>query len=382
MTLPEAERHLSPALEAAVVRFGTLVRQVGRRYRLEESGLDQVMQEVRIRLQRARGTGEQVGETSASCVYRTASSAALDILRRRRARHADRHESRLGGLDLARRAARAVGQISTSGRPPVRMYLAGYSRDEIARLMGWTDARTRDLLDQGLADFGERLTTEDNGWEAAGGELMKDARLREVHGGTMASQPRGGRSSPCPEPEAIHALTRREGGEDERLAILDEVMSCPDCRSEFDLLRSIELAGEQAGDIRRRTGRWLAPAALAAAVLLALAAARLALPGAPAREIVRSAAADRVALAAPPGEASTGLPLLFAWRPVPGASRYRLEVLTTDGEIVLEAETAETAIVVQSAADLAPGEYRWWVAATVPGAAARSALRPIRLTAP
>lgn len=50
-----------------------------------------------------------------------------------------------------------------------------------------------------------------------------------------------------------------------------------------------------------------------------------------------------------------------------------------DGEVVLEAETA---IVVQSAADLAPGEYRWWVAATVPGASARSALRPIRLTAP
>ena len=93
MTLPEAEQHLSLALESAVTRFGAMVRQVGRRYRLDESGLDEVMQEVRIRLWRARETSEQVGETNTSYVYRTASSAALDILRRRRARQADRHDA-------------------------------------------------------------------------------------------------------------------------------------------------------------------------------------------------------------------------------------------------------------------------------------------------
>jgi DNA-directed RNA polymerase specialized sigma24 family protein len=54
MTLPEAEQHLSFALEAAVTRFGTMVRRVGRRYRLDESGLDEVMQEVRIRLWRGQ----------------------------------------------------------------------------------------------------------------------------------------------------------------------------------------------------------------------------------------------------------------------------------------------------------------------------------------
>ncbi|MBA3259622.1 MAG: hypothetical protein H0T68_09175 [Gemmatimonadales bacterium] len=93
MTLPEAEQHLSLALEAAVTRFGTMVRPVGRRYRLDESGLDEVMQEVRIRLWRAQGTSEQVGETNTSYVYRTASSAALDVLRRRRSRQADRHDA-------------------------------------------------------------------------------------------------------------------------------------------------------------------------------------------------------------------------------------------------------------------------------------------------
>jgi DNA-directed RNA polymerase specialized sigma24 family protein len=50
------------------------------------------MQEVRIRLWRARGSSEQVSETNTSYVYRTASSAALDVLRRRRSRQADRHD--------------------------------------------------------------------------------------------------------------------------------------------------------------------------------------------------------------------------------------------------------------------------------------------------
>ena len=187
MTLPDAEQHLSLALEAAVSRFGTMVRQVGRRYRLDESGLDEVMQEVRIRLWRARETSEQVGETNTSYVYRTASSAALDVLRRRRARQADRHDAIddegsvvvltssgpdphavLEGSELAERVARAIDDIPASRRPPVRMHLAGYPREEIASLMGWTEAKTRNLLYRGLADLRERLTAEGIGWDTAG----------------------------------------------------------------------------------------------------------------------------------------------------------------------------------------------------------------------
>ena len=187
MTLPEAEQHLSLALEAAVSRFGSMVRQVGRRYRLDESGLDEVMQEVRIRLWRARGTSEQVDQTNTSYVYRTASSAALDIIRRRRARQADRHDAiedegtvtvltapqpdphaTLEGSELAQRVARAIDEIPASRRPPVRMHLAGYPREEIAKLMGWTEAKTRNLLYRGLADLRERLTAEGIGWDTAG----------------------------------------------------------------------------------------------------------------------------------------------------------------------------------------------------------------------
>ena len=89
MTLPEAGQHLSLALEAVVGKFGTMVRQVARRYRLDESDVDEVMQEVRIRLWRARETSEQIDQVGSSYIYRTASSAALDVMPARRSRRAE-----------------------------------------------------------------------------------------------------------------------------------------------------------------------------------------------------------------------------------------------------------------------------------------------------
>jgi hypothetical protein len=214
-------------------------------------------------------------------------------------------------------------------------------------------------------------------------ELVNEERLREIYAGAMASRgAKAGRTAACPLPEAVLALIRREGSEDARLATLDHVMSCAECRSEFDLLRSIELAGATAGtDARPGLRRWLVPAALAASVLLAVVLGRLALPTAPESEVVRSGSDGGVTLVAPPPESPAGSPMLFAWHPTPGADRYRLEVLTSEGEVALEAETADTAITLQSAAGLAPGDYKWWVGVSSAGTAARSALRPLRLTA-
>jgi len=185
MTLPEAERQLSLTVEAVVSRFGSMVRQVGRRYRLDEADVDEVMQEVRIRLWRSQGSSEQIGEVNTSYVYRTASSAALDVIRRRRSRRAEHHQSldEEGGVVLAEAApdphgelessevaaqvARAIETIPASRRPVVRMYLTGHPREEIAQLMGWTEGKTRNLLYRGLADLRERLTEMGLGWATA-----------------------------------------------------------------------------------------------------------------------------------------------------------------------------------------------------------------------
>lgn len=181
---PESDQ-LSTALETVVDHCATMIRRVAWRHRLSDADVDEVMQEVRIRLWRAHQGGqaasEQIAAAPASYVYRTAMSAALDLLRRRRARRTDQtaeideHEE-LATTDigpdqavevseLAAQVARALETIPPSRRPVVRMYLVGYPREEIARLLGWSEAKTRNLLYRGLADLRERLTAMGIAWE-------------------------------------------------------------------------------------------------------------------------------------------------------------------------------------------------------------------------
>ena len=182
---PQETDRISPTLEALVARFADMVRRVAWRHRLADADVDEVMQEVRIRLWRSHAGGEegseQIERAPASYVYRTAVSAALDLLRRRRTRRVDVtvpleedvaavHEScgpeaELEASELAERVAGAIETIPASRRPAVRMYLAGYPREEIASLMGWSEARTRNLLYRGLADLRERLTELGIAWD-------------------------------------------------------------------------------------------------------------------------------------------------------------------------------------------------------------------------
>jgi len=197
MGVPHVTDRVSPAIESVLVRFSAMVRRVGIRHGLSESEVDEVFQEVRIRLWRARGegsnralaaeaaasgaTGEQISAVGSSYLYRTAVSAALDVLRRHRRPREEALEDigqepvapsrrepaqSLESSELAQQVARAIDTITPSRRPVVRMYLAGYTREEIAALLGWTEAKTRNLLYRGLADLRARLTEEGIGPEA------------------------------------------------------------------------------------------------------------------------------------------------------------------------------------------------------------------------
>ena len=174
---------LSASLEAVMARFGGMLRSIGWRHRLSEADVDELMQQVRIRLWQAQGTGEQISRAPASYVYRTAVSAALDMMRRRRAQRVEQTvsiedpgvavssvvspERDLESSELTEQVARAIESIPASRRPVVRMYLTGYSREEIARLLGWSEAKTRNLLYRGLADLRARLAAQGIGWETA-----------------------------------------------------------------------------------------------------------------------------------------------------------------------------------------------------------------------
>lgn len=230
---------------------------------------------------------------------------------------------------------------------------------------------------------------------------MSEEGLREAYERALAARGGPGERSACPAPEAILALVRRAGDEERRLAVLDHVMACPACRNEFELLRAIERAGEQAtrGEAPAGVGdggaagagrvvghiawrRWV-PLAAAAALVLVVALG----PGRrlwePRAESVRGGGAS-LALVAPADAAATAeRTVRFVWRSAPGAEHYTLELLTGGGTLVLSRATPDTILTLPMSPALAPGDYRWWVtAAAADGSETRSATRTLRLGSP
>jgi RNA polymerase sigma factor (sigma-70 family) len=163
----------SSVIESVLARFRRMVRSVGARRGLVDADLDEVLQDVRIRLWQAGAAGKPLEELGASFLYQVATSAALDVLRRRRSHGAaaaveiDAHrELPLGGpsphdhvegSELASQIDAALETVAVDRRVAVRMHLSGYDRDDIARALGWSEGKTRNLLYRGLDDLRRRL---------------------------------------------------------------------------------------------------------------------------------------------------------------------------------------------------------------------------------
>jgi hypothetical protein len=210
---------------------------------------------------------------------------------------------------------------------------------------------------------------------------MNEDRLRKAYGAALERGLAGGGARHVT-PEAMSALARREGPESERLATLDHVMSCKECRAEFDLLRSVEQAGAQLGVTRSATRRtWFVPAALAASVLIAAGIGRMVM-GSGDDDLTRGSETGAVALLRPGTEAVAGDSLTFVWSAVPSARGYALEILDAGGAVVASAQTTDTTAAPGATAALPPGNYQWWVRATTLDARTlRSAIRPLKLSA-
>jgi RNA polymerase sigma factor (sigma-70 family) len=166
MTTPRDS--ISDELESLVMRFARFAGRIAHDRGLHQEDVDELLQELRVRFWRARKEG--LRDLSASYVRRAAISAALDIIRRRRVdRNVSIDDDQLGApplatlaagpaelldqSELAQRVARAVDGLAPPRRAAVRMYLDGYRREEIAALLRWSDAKTRNLLYRGLADL-------------------------------------------------------------------------------------------------------------------------------------------------------------------------------------------------------------------------------------
>jgi len=152
-----------------------MVLSIGRRAGLDDADLDELVQAVRLRVWRAKGDADdtRVDEINTSYVHTAARSAVIDILRSRRS-HLVRDAEPIESLPLADTSdapdralesrettdgiMMAVDALPPDRRAAVKLHLAGYRREEIASMLGWSVVRTRNLIHRGIADLRERLT--------------------------------------------------------------------------------------------------------------------------------------------------------------------------------------------------------------------------------
>ena len=220
---------------------------------------------------------------------------------------------------------------------------------------------------------------------------MNDERLRELYGRAIDARTTGARAD-CPAPERLLALARREGDEQERLRTLDHVMTCGDCMRELELLRAIESAGANtpaSSVVAARTSAisWqrAVPLALAASLVLAVGISlRQRAAGGRRDDVDRGSPSSLVVHGPSERTVRQGDSLALAWRPVPGASRYVVEVLDDAGRAVMAQPSSDTLLVLRDLRALTPGrDYRWWVRTDDAGSGqVRSSLGRLRIVAP
>ncbi|HKN68583.1 MAG TPA: hypothetical protein VJW73_20000 [Gemmatimonadaceae bacterium] len=217
---------------------------------------------------------------------------------------------------------------------------------------------------------------------------MSDEQLRQLYARATAARTGPGRAE-CPAPEVLEALARREGPEQQRLETLDHVMSCPDCRQEFELFRAIEHTRRAETGAAAAHARWRQPLYLTIGAALAASAALVVVlgpwsnrQGSRDPSAVMRGATNGLALAAPATDTTlTAGDAIFVWRSVPDARRYTLEVLTPSGAVRARRETSDT-IAAIPAAELGTGDLRWGVRAEMDGGEVRSPTRRLRVRAP
>jgi RNA polymerase sigma-70 factor (ECF subfamily) len=168
--------------DAIVEEYGAFLRSVIARLCPKDLGIqfDDVEQEARLRLWRALASEREILDL-ASYLYRIAATATIDAVRRVKARREQQlcvseEESGEHGLavsvasdpddsperaveqhDLARRVVAAVETLAENRRRCVRLHLEGFTTEEIANLMNWTEPKARNLVYRGLKDLRERL---------------------------------------------------------------------------------------------------------------------------------------------------------------------------------------------------------------------------------
>jgi RNA polymerase sigma factor (sigma-70 family) len=179
MHSPQVEERFNTVIE----EFGQFLRQSIARLCPQDRGIqfDDIEQEARLRLWRALQSETEI-RNLASYIYRIAATATIDAVRRAKVRREEQlrlvedegeREPQPLTDDPARSPIRqaehreiilkvtaALARLPESRRRSVGLHLQGLTSQEIAVLLGWTEAKARNLTHRGLKDLRRLLLQE------------------------------------------------------------------------------------------------------------------------------------------------------------------------------------------------------------------------------
>ena len=187
---------------------------------------------------------------------------------------------------------------------------------------------------------------------------MNDEQLRRVYK-KFLEQRSHERDAADVSPEAMLDLAEGRGSEAERLRTVDRIMQSEEARREFELLRAAVAASRPPARVIPRP--WLVAASLLIVVTGSAVVWRATHPAS-----VLRGDAPAVTLSSPSDAPSVSGALVFAWRRVPNAVSYEIELVEASGTLVQMATVKDTSWTPPATVHLAHGvEYRWWVRATL-----------------
>jgi RNA polymerase sigma factor (sigma-70 family) len=188
--MPGEPEDKNARVAAIVEEYRAFLREAVARLCPRDLGLqhDDIVQEACLRLMRAVERERDIRDL-ASYAYRIAATTTIDAIRRVRARREDQlrvegdadedhgphvvadspersPEREAERAELLGRIEAAMSRLIENRQRAVRLHLEGMTTAEIGSLMGWTEAKARNLVYRGLADLREALRAEGIDYEA------------------------------------------------------------------------------------------------------------------------------------------------------------------------------------------------------------------------
>ncbi len=179
--LPAAE--LEQRFGAVMEQYGKVLRDAIARLCPKNLGIqfDDIEQEACLRLWRAFQSERNIADV-ASYIYRIAVTTTIDAVRRVKTRREEQWpvlddnyeaEATLAAFDkgnspdlaaeqqeLIQTIDRALAGLTENRRRVVGLYLQGFTCQEMADLLGWSEPKTRNLVYRGLRELRQQLRSE------------------------------------------------------------------------------------------------------------------------------------------------------------------------------------------------------------------------------